>query len=849
MASYFPKAAAEKKAYEMLWSIANPTHLAEIGGVQAVDFFRKSRLEMTQLKLIWSLSTPFATMNKFQFFCALRYITMAQTGIPVSEENLIACAEIFLEVPKFVGVGLAPLNTADDGVVPSVNYSPVAGTPTTEGKDVEVKRIIWVETDGTEPKQRSARQSHSGSPRPPASSRTSTSSRHEQQEFAMELQQRLIEEERRTRNGMTNIDRVTTEVHGLEGQLNLYKSQLENAKGAHHSVQTELSKRESEKKKLQQQVQETQLLLQQIQMQREESLRRAEETAKSELAAREIKALEDRLIRLKASLDGAKQQQVDTEALLQQRFRERENLKQQVANIQKSMSASQGDDDSAYFPTVVMASPKHGDREKQVLLEQIAEARRVLVRNDSTNADSSQEVSTLRTILADLNEDIKKKQAGLLMLSPKGSMDERMFILSKIQEARLQLSQASNDMVSTATNFDQSIDASLRRDDYSSHSLQKLKSILSDLEAEKASIRRAQVTLNRQYTDAQSQLTVEMDQLARAQEPNVDSAEKDKLIKQIVELSALNNRDSGNIRENVAKFSDLEQERVRINELLAALEANDKSAGKEVAALSSTLMELRKDSQRLEEERATMSSEKQQSQMRIEALLAELQNSQRLLAEAETRGRHAKDQIANIHKEKEALSARIVAARESVTSMTKEMGSLAVETKEYEVQCQAVGKEISSLPPTVHNQQDDRLRAEVDVLKEEFMRLEQTNIAMLTELEKMKEKLATAKESARSLSASKADRATAVQEHTNLAKQKEELTRAVNAAKEKLEAFNQQMRETTNDIESVNLHKAELANQLADVNKELTAMKTDAVNISESITTLRILKDQLEAEG
>lgn len=833
MASYFPKTASEKKGYETLWAVANPTGQAEIGGNQAVDFFRKSRLDMNILRQIWALSTPFGTMNVFQFYTALRYIAMAQANIAISADSLTACSEIPLEEPKFAGAGLTPLTTTDDssqGVI-----SPATMTPTTEGKDVEVKRIIWVELDGADSKPHKQHHRHS-----PHSSTSKT-----EHTFALQLQKRLIEEkaalaeqvrqeERRSMSEKSQMAVVNSEVHSLEEQLHLYKSQLENAKGAHQNIQSELARREADKRRLHEQVQETQRELQRIQLEREEALRKAEESAKSEQAAREIKALEDRLQRLKLNLDGAKLQQQQAEDLLQLKFREREQLKQQVVDIQRSMSSSRGEEDF-YRPTVIagpaLLSPK-ADREKQQLLQQISEARRILVRTDSASKDSSQEISTLRAILADLNEDIRAKQQLLQSEAPLSSEDEKRQILGQISEARARLTNAPD----TPTGSKSADGRSARRE---------LKGFVvrSDpvMAGAGSSIDSAAVGSSAMETE-----------VVGVVDSAEDMAEKGRLIQTIVGLTEMNSQDAGLIRENTAKLSELERERGRVNEQLAQADASSRDAGKSSTALNEELAVLRKDSNRLSEERATMEAERQRSQARIDAYAAELENSRRLLTEAEAREAQQQAQRTEMEREKESLIETIAAIKVDLSKLTKDMSKLAFETKELELERLASQDKIAAYDSNPRESEDATLAAEVAALRDQMMRLEQDNIAMVAEIDKMKVKLdtnrASAQDSARALDRKKSDLDAAAAELARLAKTKEELEQAVGAARQNVDDANKQLADVSRDLEAVNAHKAKVAANAVEVDKELAGMLGESSTLTSRIADLRFLSGQLEAE-
>ena len=83
MTYYYPNP-NEKAFYDKLWSRA-PVENEVVQGVGAVEFLRKSSLELTVLKQIWALSTQVGTMNKDQFFVALRLIALYQHGVPLSQ--------------------------------------------------------------------------------------------------------------------------------------------------------------------------------------------------------------------------------------------------------------------------------------------------------------------------------------------------------------------------------------------------------------------------------------------------------------------------------------------------------------------------------------------------------------------------------------------------------------------------------------------------------------------------------------------------------------------------------------------------------------------------------------------
>ena len=99
----------EKEPYDRLWAVASPSG-SELSGLQAVSFFKQSGVDIGTLKQIWGFCSPVSTMNKSQFYCALRYIAMFQCGdLPIRKERLQTSAGLSLQLPKFPGLSIPPL--------------------------------------------------------------------------------------------------------------------------------------------------------------------------------------------------------------------------------------------------------------------------------------------------------------------------------------------------------------------------------------------------------------------------------------------------------------------------------------------------------------------------------------------------------------------------------------------------------------------------------------------------------------------------------------------------------------------------------------------------------------------
>jgi hypothetical protein len=129
----FAPSMAEKSYYDLLWMTANPSGGSDLGGAAAVAFFKRSGIDTGILKQIWGYSTNGATLNINQFYSALRYIVMVQSGdFPINRERLCSNANIDLGLPKFKDIPLptiAPIKfapaitTGNNTVMSNDNYS------------------------------------------------------------------------------------------------------------------------------------------------------------------------------------------------------------------------------------------------------------------------------------------------------------------------------------------------------------------------------------------------------------------------------------------------------------------------------------------------------------------------------------------------------------------------------------------------------------------------------------------------------------------------------------------------------------------------------------------------------
>ena len=80
-----------------------------INGNKVVNLFLKSKLDKGLLKKIWDLSSvrKAPDLNKLEFFCACRYVALAQRGEELTHQNAVSLN--YKDVmPKFEGVYYDP---------------------------------------------------------------------------------------------------------------------------------------------------------------------------------------------------------------------------------------------------------------------------------------------------------------------------------------------------------------------------------------------------------------------------------------------------------------------------------------------------------------------------------------------------------------------------------------------------------------------------------------------------------------------------------------------------------------------------------------------------------------------
>ena len=137
---YSPQNSVEHAYFDSLWQTAligadgGSSLDSELSGKAAVQFFQRSNIDTAYLKMVWSFSTPTATMSKPQFYTALRYISMIQNGdIPISKERLLSGMQLNIGLPRFSGIDapVTPVALATTGAgAPSSNTFTAAASPT-----------------------------------------------------------------------------------------------------------------------------------------------------------------------------------------------------------------------------------------------------------------------------------------------------------------------------------------------------------------------------------------------------------------------------------------------------------------------------------------------------------------------------------------------------------------------------------------------------------------------------------------------------------------------------------------------------------------------------------------------
>jgi hypothetical protein len=118
MADYAPQNPAELHYYNTLFGFATNQAGGELGGAEAVRFFKTSGVDVGFLKQIWALSTQGATMNVHQFYTAMRFLTMIQNGeFPISKGTFHSFSPLPLlsHVLTFLCVSGVCRETAGDG--------------------------------------------------------------------------------------------------------------------------------------------------------------------------------------------------------------------------------------------------------------------------------------------------------------------------------------------------------------------------------------------------------------------------------------------------------------------------------------------------------------------------------------------------------------------------------------------------------------------------------------------------------------------------------------------------------------------------------------------------------------
>ena len=294
---------------------------------------------LTTLQRIWSQCTTSRAMNVVQFYSALRYISMAQHGFPISNltpEYLQSCTDWTIGEPKFQGVDLSAMITSDTRDLHASSKSGALPAAATGNSDVEVKRIIWVELDGQAPEE-------------------DLSARRRALDERSSLMQSLRDEELKAMSELSNVEVLTKDVQLLELTLLKYRSQLESTSGF---ILTKHG--ESQKIKLQTQITDTKNQLIDIGTIREVADRRNVDEAYAE----QNPDVDESLRFLRYCMEEALLQQMQTHDMLSRRIEERDALRRQVEEAHRAVLSAQ---DAASKASRIAEAE---DLEKKRLLEQ-----------------------------------------------------------------------------------------------------------------------------------------------------------------------------------------------------------------------------------------------------------------------------------------------------------------------------------------------------------------------------------------------------------------------------------------------------------------------------------------------
>ena len=127
---YSPKNSLEHSYFDTLWQSAlifSGTPLdSKLNAKEALQFFQKSNIDTSYLKMVWSLSSPTTSMTKPQFYTALRYISMIQNGyIPISKVRMLSEFKLNIGLPRFSIVDL-PENLSPEAFTTALSPAPAA---------------------------------------------------------------------------------------------------------------------------------------------------------------------------------------------------------------------------------------------------------------------------------------------------------------------------------------------------------------------------------------------------------------------------------------------------------------------------------------------------------------------------------------------------------------------------------------------------------------------------------------------------------------------------------------------------------------------------------------------------
>ena len=103
MTTWSPTRPGEASYYDQLFQLASQGSGTEVTGQQAVDFFGHAGVAVTYLRDVWNVACQpnRVSLGKTDFYVAMRLLAMAQAGMAVSKDALVASATASIPMVRF----------------------------------------------------------------------------------------------------------------------------------------------------------------------------------------------------------------------------------------------------------------------------------------------------------------------------------------------------------------------------------------------------------------------------------------------------------------------------------------------------------------------------------------------------------------------------------------------------------------------------------------------------------------------------------------------------------------------------------------------------------------------------